>query len=43
MISITSDDGEKDKLKKAGFNEIFIKPLRSQHYLQIMQKYLDIK
>lgn len=41
LIAITSDDGEIEKLKSAGFNEIFIKPLRGTSYLQVIQSYLD--
>lgn len=41
LIAITSDDGETEKLKKAGFNEIFIKPLRGHAYLERIQSYLS--
>ena len=40
LIAITSDDREVEKLKKAGFNEIFIKPLRGNSYINIIYSYL---
>src|SRR5690606_13958773 len=33
IIGITSDDAELPRLRNAGFNEIFIKPLRGKDYL----------
>ncbi len=41
LIAITSDDAEIDKLKKAGFCEVFIKPLRNKDYIEVIQKYLN--
>ncbi|MCK4541232.1 MAG: response regulator [Spirochaetales bacterium] len=40
LIAITSADGETGKLKSAGFNEIFIKPLRGESYLDSIRQYL---
>jgi two-component system response regulator ResD len=40
LIAITSDDAEIEKLKQAGFCEVFIKPLRSKDYLDVIQKHL---
>lgn len=40
LIAITSDDAEIDKLKQAGFCEVFIKPLRSKDYIEVIQKHL---
>ncbi len=40
LIAITSDDGEIDKLRSAGFREIFIKPLRTTAYIDILRQYL---
>jgi two-component system response regulator ResD len=42
LIAITSDDSDLNKLKQAGFNEIFIKPLRGQNYLNIIKTYLGV-
>ncbi|MBN1648904.1 MAG: response regulator [Spirochaetales bacterium] len=41
LIAITSDDREVDTLKSAGFNEIFIKPLRGNSYINIINSYLQ--
>lgn len=40
LIAITSDDGEIQRLNEAGFNEVFIKPLRGQHYIDSIKNYL---
>ena len=40
LIAITSDDGEIQRLNEAGFNEVFIKPLRGQHYIDAIKSYL---
>lgn len=40
LIAITSDDAELATLQNAGFNEIFIKPLRGREYLEIIRGYL---
>lgn len=40
LIAITSDDGEIDRLKAAGFNEVFIKPLRGTDYIETIKGYL---
>ena len=40
LIAITSDDGEIQRLNQAGFNEVFIKPLRGQHYIDAIKSYL---
>ncbi|WP_319478667.1 response regulator [Marispirochaeta aestuarii] len=40
LIAITSDDGEIERLNAAGFNEVFIKPLRGQHYIDSIKNYL---
>ena len=40
LIAITSDDGEIQRLSEAGFNEVFIKPLRGQHYIDSIKNYL---
>lgn len=41
LIAITSDDSELATLREAGFNEIFIKPLRGRDYLETIKDYLD--
>jgi two-component system response regulator ResD len=41
LIAITSDDAETENLKKAGFSEVFIKPLRNKEYIEVIRKYLD--
>ena len=41
LIAITSDDREVDNLKSAGFNEIFIKPLRGNSYINVINYYLQ--
>lgn len=41
LIAITSDDSEVDNLRSAGFQEIFIKPLRSSDYIELIKKYLN--
>ncbi|MEM5947046.1 response regulator [Spirochaetia bacterium 38H-sp] len=40
ILAITSDEGEIEKLKKAGITECFIKPLHKEDYLYIIEKYL---
>lgn len=40
LIAITSDDSEVSNLQNAGFNEIFIKPLRGNEYLEAIIRYL---
>jgi len=40
LIAITSDDDEIANLRDAGFNEVFIKPLRGQKYMEIIFKYI---
>jgi CheY-like chemotaxis protein len=40
LIAITSDDTEAGSLKKAGFSEVFIKPLRGRDYIDTIVKYL---
>lgn len=40
LIAITSDDGEIDRLKKSGFNEVFIKPIRGTNYMETIKHYL---
>jgi CheY-like chemotaxis protein len=40
IIAITSDDTETDRLLSCGINEVFIKPLRGQNYLDTIQRYL---
>ena len=42
LIAITSDDSEINTLRQAGFNDIFIKPLRGQNYLLKIQSYLNM-
>ncbi len=41
LIAITSDDREVENLKSAGFNEIFIKPLRGNSYINVINYYLQ--
>ena len=41
LIAITSDDTEVDNLKAAGFCEVFIKPLRSKEYIDVIRHYLQ--
>jgi CheY-like chemotaxis protein len=43
LIAITSDDGEIPVLRQAGFQEIFIKPLRGKDHIDIIKKYLAEK
>ncbi len=40
LIAITSDNEAFEELKMAGFNEIFIKPLRGLNYIEIIKSYL---
>lgn len=40
LFAITSDDSEADKLRDAGFKEVFIKPLRTGEYIDQIRKYL---
>lgn len=40
LIAITSDDETITTLKMAGFNEVFIKPLRGTKHMEIIQSYL---
>ena len=40
MIAVTSDDNEMTKLKDAGFNQIFIKPLRGNVFIETISDYL---
>ena len=40
LIAITSDDAELDNLRSAGFREVFIKPLRSKDYIDVIRQYL---
>ena len=42
LIAITSDDGEIEKLRNAGFLEIFIKPLRGKNHIEIIKRYLAL-
>jgi CheY-like chemotaxis protein len=41
LIAITSDDREVENLKTSGFNEIFIKPLRGNSYINVINSYLQ--
>lgn len=41
LIAITSDDREVENLKASGFNEIFIKPLRGNSYINVINHYLQ--
>jgi len=41
LIAITSDDAEVDNLMAAGFSEVFIKPLRSKQYIEVIKQYLE--
>jgi CheY-like chemotaxis protein len=43
LIAITSDDGEIPVLRQAGFQEIFIKPLRGKDHIDIIKKHLARK
>ncbi len=40
LIAITSDDDKENDLKAAGFNEVFIKPVHKQEYMEIIESYL---
>jgi CheY-like chemotaxis protein len=39
LIAITSDDSMIDHLKSCGFNDVFIKPLRSGDYMRIISNH----
>lgn len=41
LIAITSDDGEMERLRSAGFNRIFIKPVRGEDYIGTILSYLE--
>ncbi len=41
LIAITSDDSTVGSLKEAGFNKVFVKPLRGKEYMGIIQKFLE--
>jgi len=41
LIAITSDDEEIENLRKAGFSEIFIKPLRGKNHIEKIRFYLE--
>lgn len=43
LIAITSDDAEIENLTRAGFCEVFIKPLRNKEYIEVIRKYLNGK
>jgi CheY-like chemotaxis protein len=40
LIAITSDDSQIPLLKEAGFEKVFIKPLRGADYLETIMSYL---
>ncbi len=40
LIAITSDDGETDRLMAAGFDRVFIKPIRGSDYMETIKEYL---
>ena len=40
LIAITSDDSETHNLVEAGFNKIFIKPLRGEDYVGAIKAFL---
>jgi len=41
LIAITSDDMEIENLRDAGFNEVFIKPLRGSSHIDKIKEYLN--
>jgi DNA-binding response OmpR family regulator len=41
LIAITSDDREISTLREAGFDEIFIKPLRGTGYIKTIARYVE--
>ncbi len=41
LIAITSDDSQLPVLEEAGFNKVFIKPLRGVDYLKTIMSYLE--
>ncbi|WP_053227947.1 response regulator [Spirochaeta cellobiosiphila] len=41
LIAITSDDMEIENLRKAGFNEVFIKPLRGTGHIDKIKEYIN--
>lgn len=40
LIAITSDDGQLPLLKEAGFDRVFLKPLKGVDYLKTIMSYL---
>ena len=40
MIAITSDDGCVPRLKRSGFDAVFVKPLRAAEYREILEAHL---
>ena len=41
LIAITSDDSQVPALRDAGFDRIFLKPLRGVEYMNTIQSYLE--
>lgn len=41
LIAITSDDSTVAGLKEAGFDKVFVKPLRGKEYMHIIEKFLE--
>ena len=41
LIAITSDDGQIPILEEAGFDKVFIKPLRGVDYMKTIMSYLE--
>jgi CheY-like chemotaxis protein len=40
LIAITSDDSQVPVLEAAGFDRVFLKPLRGQDYIETILRYL---
>jgi CheY-like chemotaxis protein len=41
LLAITSDDAESDRLRDAGFLDVFIKPLRGTEYIEIIKMHIE--
>ncbi|MBN1685102.1 MAG: response regulator [Spirochaetales bacterium] len=41
LIAITSDDSQVPALEEAGFNRVFLKPMRGPEYMDTIMSYLE--